>query len=113
MTIKQFGRGPPDSFVGSLSSIKNQKSKIKNQKSICSRAPGFIRGVAFFNQKSKIKNQKSIWFRAPGFIRGVAFFNQKSKIKNQKSKIKNRLTDEAQGLDHGSIVAFFFCNWYE
>jgi hypothetical protein len=42
-----------------------------------------------------------------------SIFNQKSKIKNQKSKIKNRLTDEAQGLDHGPIVALFFCNWYE
>jgi hypothetical protein len=53
MTIKQFGSGFPDSFLGSLSSIKNQKSKIKN-----------------------------------------------------------RLTDEAPGLEQGPTVAFFFCNWY-
>jgi hypothetical protein len=56
ITIKQFGPGFPDAFLGPLSSIL------------------------------------------------------KSKIKNQKSKIKNRLTDEAQGLDRGPTVALFFCN---
>jgi hypothetical protein len=56
ITIKQFGPGFPDAFLGSLSSIL------------------------------------------------------KSKIKNQKSKIKNRWTDEAQGLEHGPTVAFFFYN---